>query len=61
MTNSMTDLDHIDAVANDMAQAARDAILPLFRQPQLQTENKLADGFDPVTEADRAAERSVAG
>ena len=59
MTNSMTDLDHIDAVANDMAQAARDAILPLFRQPQLQTENKLADGFDPVTEADRAAERAM--
>lgn len=39
-----------------MADAARAAILPFFRGTQLNTENKLASGFDPVTVADRAAE-----
>ena len=44
-------------VANAMADAARDAILPHFRALS-HIENKLADGdFDPVTEADKAAER----
>ena len=56
MRNStLTDLD----VAHALADAARSAILPLFRQIGLDTENKLADGFDPVTEADRAAERAM--
>lgn len=49
----LTDLE----VAEKMADAARQAILPFFRQPTLETENKLQGGFDPVTEADRAAER----
>lgn len=42
-----------------MADAAREAILPYFRRPGLAAINKLADGFDPVTEADRAAERAM--
>ncbi|MEL6859828.1 MAG: inositol monophosphatase family protein [Pseudomonadota bacterium] len=46
-------------VANAMADAARDAILPHFRALS-NVENKLADGdFDPVTEADKAAERAM--
>lgn len=40
-----------------LADAAREAILPLFRTPEGAAENKLAGGYDPVTEADRAAER----
>ena len=41
-----------------MADAARAVILPHFRT-SLQTDNKLSEGFDPVTEADRAAERAM--
>ena len=51
----MTDLD----VAQQMADAARAAILPLFRKGDLATENKASDGFDPVTRADRAAETAM--
>ena len=43
------------ACAHKMADAARAAILPLFRT-RLVPDNKAASGFDPVTEADRAAE-----
>lgn len=42
-----------------MADAARAAILPHFRTSSLNTENKLAGGFDPVTVADRAAEQAM--
>jgi histidinol phosphatase-like enzyme (inositol monophosphatase family) len=42
-----------------MADAARDAILPHFRSSGLDTDNKLAGGFDPVTIADRAAETAM--
>ena len=49
----------IDRVANLMADAARQAILPYFRQADLSSDNKLAEGFDPVTEADRAGERAM--
>lgn len=45
--------------AHQMADAARAAILPYFRTPSLSAENKLEQGFDPVTEADRAAERAM--
>ena len=57
-----TDLD-FDAVlvAHAMADAARAAILPHFRALS-DVENKLSDGeFDPVTEADKAAERAMRG
>lgn len=46
-------------VAERAADAARSAILPYFRGSQLATENKLADGYDPVTVADRAAETAM--
>ena len=51
----LTDMD----VAEAMADAARAAILPHFRQRDLETSNKLEDGFDPVTVADRAAEQAM--
>lgn len=60
MTEISTALaDTLVATAHELADAARSAILPLFRTAALQTDNKLEDGFDPVTEADRAAERAM--
>ncbi len=53
--SSATDLE----IAGEMADAARAAILPYFRQSDLETSNKLADGFDPVTIADREAEKAM--
>ncbi|MGJ8625785.1 MAG: histidinol-phosphatase [Sulfitobacter sp.] len=47
----------IRRVAHMMADAARDVILPFFRNASLTADNKLTQGYDPVTEADRAAER----
>ena len=58
MINETTDYTQIDAVAREMADAARAAILPFFRSATLRQDNKLASGFDPVTEADRAGERA---
>lgn len=52
--------DHdIRRVANLMADAARDVILPHFRANDLGADNKLENGFDPVTVADRAAETAM--
>ncbi|KIC43304.1 inositol monophosphatase [Ruegeria sp. ANG-R] len=42
-----------------MADAARAAILPYFRQSNLKTDNKRLSGFDPVTIADREAEKAM--
>jgi myo-inositol-1(or 4)-monophosphatase len=49
----------LSRVAHLMADAARAVILPYFRSGDLATDNKLAGGYDPVTEADRAAERAM--
>ncbi|WP_068113833.1 histidinol-phosphatase [Tropicimonas marinistellae] len=49
----------IQATATLLADAARAAILPLFRTSGLLTENKWEAGFDPVTQADRAAEEAM--
>ena len=46
-------------VARLMADAARNAALPHFRSATTGAENKAAIGYDPVTEADRAAERAM--
>ena len=46
-------------VANLLADAAGAAILPFFRSADLSTDNKLAQGYDPVTQADRAAETAM--
>ena len=53
------DTQRLLSFADTLAEAARTAILPLFRaQPSIT--NKLDDGrFDPVTEADQAAERAM--
>ncbi len=47
------------AVALDLADIAAAEILPLFRSTALVADNKAETGFDPVTEADRAAERAM--
>ena len=52
---ALTDMD----VAHLLADAAGKAILPHFRQAHLSAENKLTEGFDPVTIADRAAEEAM--
>ncbi|WP_187430881.1 Histidinol-phosphatase [Roseobacter fucihabitans] len=49
----------IDATAQRMADAARQAILPYFRVMNLHQDNKLEHGYDPVTQADRAAEQAM--
>lgn len=46
-------------VAHRLADAAREVILPYFRSSNLKTENKDANGFDPVTRADRDAEAAM--
>lgn len=47
------------ATLHDLSDVAGPAILPFFRSP-LTVDNKAAEtGFDPVTEADRAAERAI--
>ncbi|WP_422047990.1 histidinol-phosphatase [Shimia sp.] len=53
------DQTQLMAVADAMADAARQAILPHFRHHALTADNKLDGGFDPVTVADRAAEEAM--
>ncbi len=50
---------HQDVVttAHLLADAARRETLRLFRNPILRPDNKAGQGFDPVTEADRASEK----
>ena len=53
-------LDDVPDTAHAMADAARAAVLPYFRSRALRVDNKLPGiGFDPVTEADRAAEAAM--
>lgn len=62
MRTTVTDkaLRHeLTCTAHAMADAARGAVLSHFRQSDLTAENKLDDGFDPVTQADKAAEREM--
>ncbi|MEQ8290567.1 MAG: histidinol-phosphatase [Roseovarius sp.] len=51
--------DVIVQTAHALADAAREAILPFFRSAGMQADNKAGTGFDPVTEADCAAERAM--
>jgi len=54
------DADAIRGAAHAVADAARQAVLPYFRIAGLGADNKMYDGsFDPVTEADRAAETAM--
>lgn len=63
--NHPDDAGDIIEVAHFLADAARAAILPYFRADCLAAENKFAPGarsegrFDPVTVADREAERAM--
>lgn len=51
--------NNLTRVAEALADAARLAVLPYFRTGGLIADNKLAAGFDPVTEGDRAAEKAM--
>lgn len=55
------DFHTLEAFALQLAAAAAGAALPLFRAPALAEDNKLAhlSLFDPVTEADKGAERAI--
>lgn len=52
------DLTELSAFAEHLADLAGQAILPHFRAA-LEVENKAGEVFDPVTVADRAAERAM--
>ncbi|MGY9050314.1 MAG: histidinol-phosphatase [Rhodobacterales bacterium] len=56
---STEDQQNIIETAHTLADAARRAVLPYFRSPGLRSDNKLSQGFDPVTAADRAAETEM--
>ena len=58
MTVRQHDLSRFIAFADALADAARAAILPHFRSGGA-CDNKSADGFDPVTAADRASEAAM--
>lgn len=55
----MQNADQIIRTAHLMADAARQAILPWFRHADLAADNKRPADFDPVTQADRDAERAM--
>jgi histidinol phosphatase-like enzyme (inositol monophosphatase family) len=57
--NPVEGIEQIMAVAHRLADEARIQTLSLFRSPGLRPDNKAGDGFDPVTEADRASERAM--
>jgi len=52
-------LQALDTFLLELNQAAGAAILPLFRGDHGLTNKLGPDGFDPVTEADKAAERAI--
>ena len=58
MSIDATEFDEYLHFANELADAAAAAILPHFRATS-GAENKSAHGFDPVTAADRGAERAM--
>lgn len=59
-TNFITEKDWSELAdfSRRLAIVAGDAILPLFRTSSV-VNNKIDGGFDPVTEADRSAERAM--
>ena len=59
--HNLNDVDRaqLAATAHALADAARTETLRHFRKPDLSVANKISEGFDPVTEADRAAERAM--
>lgn len=61
MSSHTPDYTKLEAFALELAAAAARAALPLFRLKGLGEDNKLAhlSHFDPVTEADKSAERAI--
>ncbi len=60
MTQDPDTQSNLIHVAHLLADAAREQTLSLFRSPAIATDDKGgAAGFDPVTQADRAAERAM--
>lgn len=59
MTLPDSEIQSIKDCAMVLADAARTVTLAYFRTEHLATENKLSDGFDPVTRADREAEQAM--
>jgi len=53
------DIPHLLAFADTLADAARDAILPFFRAAHTVSDKGGGGRFDPVTDADEAAERAM--
>lgn len=53
------DFEILIHIANALADAARVETLAYFRGTSLELENKCGEGFDPVTAADRAAEKAM--
>lgn len=51
--------DALWGTALDLADIAATRCLPLFRSPDLAAISKSSSGFDPVTDADRAAEAAM--
>jgi histidinol phosphatase-like enzyme (inositol monophosphatase family) len=52
-------IDELDAFLVELNRAAAEAILPLFRADHGLIDKGGAAGFDPVTEADKGAERAI--
>lgn len=59
MELSTSEIEDLKACAFALADAARPETLKYFRSSGLTAENKLSDSFDPVTIADRAAEKAM--
>ena len=59
MIRKVPNADVILSLAYQMADAASVETLKWFRTPVLAADNKLEIGFDPVTQADRAAEKAM--
>ncbi len=62
VSHRSTDPDHLVAFAGQLANAAREAIAPHFRalvEVRGKPSDKPERGFDPVTDADLAAERAM--
>lgn len=55
----VTEIVTLRAAAHTAADAARASALRWFRDAGLTADNKQPEGFDPVTEADRATERAI--
>ncbi|MFC7292487.1 histidinol-phosphatase [Hirschia litorea] len=58
-TYTPAEIQELTAFAERLADAAGKAILPYFRGEGSLADNKAQTGFDPVTIADKAAERAI--